>query len=316
MTVHAQTIPQADQKEHLMTIHQDTRNDPYYWMRLTDQQKTAKKPDAHTKQVLDYIDQENQYTQQKLAHTEKLQAKLFKEMTARLQKDKTSVPYQFKGYMYYHRYEKGKEYRIHYRKKLNSQQEEILLDENELAKGHKFFKLGVLRVSPNQQWIAYTTDTVSRNQYQLHFKNLKSKQTLNYHIGPVRGNVAWANDNQSIFYTTINPTTLLSEKIWRHQLHSNPTQDTLVYTEKDSSFYIGVTRSKSGKFIVIWNESTQVSDYHLLSADQPKGDFKQFTPRSADHLYQIAHDGNQFYIISNHKALNSKLMVEMIKILT
>jgi oligopeptidase B len=309
--IHAQ--PVATSKDHLMTDHQDTRNDPYYWMRLTDQQKTQKKPDQHTQQVVHYIEQENKYTQEGLKHTQKLQADLFKEITERLQKDKSSVPYRDQEYMYYSKYSKGKEYQIHYRKKSTTASttthEEILLDENELASRYQYFKVGTMKISPNQNWMAYTVDITGRRQYHLYFKNLKTNQVLDYHIDRVTGNVAWANDNQHIFYTTTNPTTLLSEKVWRHQLQNDPQKDVMVYQEKDTSFYIGVKRSKSGKFIMIWNMSTKVSDYHLLSADQPLSIFKRFMPRSTDHLYQIVHSNHQFYIITNHQALNSRLMV-------
>ena len=305
--VHAQKP--ASKQKHTMIIHKDTREDPYYWMRLSDEQKSATKPDAHTQKVLDYIQQENTHTKKQLQHTEKLQALLFKEMTARLQKDKSSVPYEFQGYQYYSKYKAGKEYQIHYRKALTAHATlEVLLDENKMAQGHKYFRLGAWQVSPDQQWIAYTTDVIGRRQYTLHFKNLKTNEILSESVKGVTGPIAWASDNQHIFYTTSNATTLLSEKVWRHKINTSVKQDQMVYHEKDTSFYIGVSRSKSGKFIVIWNQSTTTSDYQILPSDQPLAPFKSFTPRLKDHRYKILHTDQKFYILSNHQALNNRLM--------
>ena len=177
------TPPDVAKKPHEMTIHGDTRVDDYYWMRLTDEQKSAEEKDSHTQEVVDYIDAENDYTESRLKHTKKFQDKLFDEIVGRIKKDDESVPYLDNGYFYYTRYEKGKEYAIHCRKKgsLDSK-EEILLDENVLAKGHDYFAVGGLDVSPDNQWMSYGVDLVSRRIYTIHFKNLvikKFKQRLN-----------------------------------------------------------------------------------------------------------------------------------------
>jgi len=237
-----------------MTIHGDTRVDDYYWMRLTDEQKSAKKKDSHTQEVLDYINAENAYTQKRLKHTEKFQNDLFDEIVGRIKKDDESVPYLDNGYFYYTRYEKGKEYAIHCRKKgsLDSK-EEILLDENVLAKGHDYFAVGGMDVSPDNQWMSYGVDLVSRRIYTIYFKNLVTGDVLKETIPNSTGSVAWANDNKTVFYTSKNEVTLLPEKIWRHKVGTDSAKDELVYEEKDQSFYNGVYRSKSGEFIIIWN---------------------------------------------------------------
>jgi len=303
------TPPNATKNPHEMTIHGDTRVDDYYWMRLTDEQKSAIEKDSHTQEVLDYIYAENVYTQKRLKHTEKFQNDLFDEIVGRIKKDDESVPYLDNGYFYYTRYEKGKEYAIHCRKKgsLDSK-EEILLDENVLAKGRDYFAVGGMNVSPDNQWMSYGVDLVSRRIYTIYFRNLVTGEVLEQTIPSSTGSVAWANDNRTVFYTSKNEVTLLSEKIWRHKVGTDSAKDELVYEEKNESFYNGVYRSKSGEFIIIYNSSTLVNDYHILSANDPDGEFNNFSPRGTEHEYSIDHYQDKFYVITNWEANNNRLM--------
>ena len=303
-------LPVAIKKPYEMTIHDHTRVDDYYWMRLTDEQKSAKEYDIQTQRVIDYINLENIYKEQSLAHTNKLQDKLFNEMVARIKKDDNTTPYLKNGYYYYSRFEKNKEYAIHCRKKGSlDAKEEIILDENELAEGYDYFALYDKYVSPDNNWLAFNIDTLSRRFYTIYFKDLRTGKVLDTSIPNTEGDdIAWANDNKTIFYTTKNKTTLLSEKIYRHKLGTDSSNDVLVYHEKDIEFYSGVYRSKSGKFIIIWNNSTLVSDYHILSTDNPDGDFVNFTPRGTQHEYTIIHQGNKFFITTNWNAKNNRLM--------
>ena len=301
--------PDAIKKPYAMTEHGHTRVDNYYWMRLTDEQKSAEKFDSHAQEVVDYINSENDYTQSNLAHTKQFQKDLYHEIVGRIKKDDQSVPYLDNGYYYYTRYEKGKEYAIRCRKKGSLDgKEEILLDENVLAEGHDYFAIGGMSVSPDNQWLAYGVDTVSRRRYTVHFKNVSTGDVLDQTIPNTTGGVAWANDNRTVFYTTKNEVTLLSEKIWRHKMGSNATNDELVYHEKDESYYTGVYRSKSGEYIIIYNSSTLVSDYHILNANDPDGNFKNFSPRGTEHEYSINHYDDKFYIITNWEAKNNRLM--------
>ena len=303
------TIPKATKKPYEMTEHGNTRIDNYYWMRLTDDQKSAKKYDNQTTEVVEYIEDENSYLESNLSHTKNFQNDLFEEIVGRIEKDDESVPYFDNGYFYYSRYESGKEYAIHCRKKGSLDgQEEILLDENILADGFDYFAIGGRRVSPDNKWLAYGVDTLSRRIYEIHFKNLETGEVLETTIPNSSYGVAWANDNKTVFYTSKNEITLLGEKIWRHKMGSKSSNDKLIYFEKDDTFYTGVYRSKSGKFIIIYHQSTLVSDYQILNADSPDGSFKKFTKRGTEHEYSIDHYNDKFYIITNWKAKNNRLM--------
>ena len=303
------TPPIAEKQPYEMIKHNDVRVDDYYWMRLTDDQKKAENYDEKTQKVVDYIDNENIYTQESLKHTNKFQDKLFDEIVGRIKKDDESVPYFSNGYFYYTKYEPGKEYAINCRKKgtLDSD-EEIILDQNILADGKDYFAVGGWSVSPNNEWLAYSTDYISRRIYTVHFKNLLTGETIQNAISNSSGSVAWANDNRTVFYTSKNDVTLLSEKIWRHKLGSDSKSDKMVYHEKDDTFYNGVYRSKSGDYIIIYNQSTLVSDFHILNADKPDGDFVNFSPREKEHEYSIDHYQDKFFIISNWDAKNNRLM--------
>ena len=292
-----------------MESHGHKRIDDYYWMRLTDEQKSAEKYDDQTQDVVDYINKETDYLNNSLKHTKKLQNTLYDEMVGRIKKDDQSVPYLDNEYYYYSRYEKKKEYPIYCRKyKSLDNDEEIILDVNKLAEGYEYFAVGGMAVSPNNKWLSYGVDTLSRRFYNIYFKNLLTGEVIEQTIPNTTGGVAWANDNKTVFYTSKNKITLLGEKIYRHKMGTNSKKDKLIYEEKDETYYNGVYRSKSGKYIIIYNSSTLVSDYHIMSADNPDGEFKNFTPRGVKHEYAIQHYKDHFYIISNMDSPNNRLM--------
>jgi oligopeptidase B len=301
--------PVADKEPKPLVAHGDTRIDDYYWMRLSDEQKTAENPDDQTKKVLDYLNAENAYTDEILGHTKQFQEDLFQEIKGRIKENDESVPYFKNGYWYFTKYETGQEYPVYCRKKASlDAAEEVMLNVNDLAKGYEFYNAGGLSVSPDNKILSFAEDTLSRRIYTIKFKNLETGELFEDVIPNTQGGAAWANDNKTVFYTSKNEVTLLSEKINSHELGTDVDQDVTVYNEEDPSFYIGVYRSKSGKFIIVENESTLVSDYHILSADDPAGKFRQFTPRETDMLYSIDHFENKFYIRTNWDAKNFRLM--------
>jgi oligopeptidase B len=301
--------PIAEKKDSVLSIHGHQRVDPYFWMRLTDAQKTAEEPDAQTQKVLTYLNQENDFTSEVMKDTEELQQKLYDEIIGRIKQDDSSVPYFQDGYWYYTRFEEGKEYPIYARKKGTLEaEEEIMLNVNGMAEGRSYYAAGGLNVGPNNMMVAFGEDTLSRRIYTIRFKDLETGQFLSDEIPNTTASGAWSNDGQYYFYTTKNKVSLLSEKVWRHKLGTDVSEDVVVYEEKDPSYYIGVYKSKSDKFITIWNSSTLVSDYHILNADNPTGEFKQFIPRGEKHEYSIYHFEDKFYIRTNWDAKNFQLM--------
>jgi oligopeptidase B len=301
--------PVAEKIPFEIKIHGETRIDNYYWMRLSDEQKSAIKKDEQTQKVFDYLNAENDYCKAIMKDTEGFQDNLYKEIIGRIKQDDASVPYFKNGYWYYTRYAEGKEYAVYCRKKTSlDAAEEILIDGNILANGLSYFDFGAMSISPDNKILAYATDTLSRRVYTVYFKNLETGELYKNVIKGTSGSLAWANDNKTLFYCKINEKTLLSEKIYRHKLGSEQKNDVLVYHEKDPSYYIGIYRSKSDKFLIIYNSSTLSSDYWLLETDNPEGQFRQFAKREKEHEYDIAHFENKFYVRTNWNAKNFRLM--------
>lgn len=287
----------------LMT-HGDLRIDNYYWL------NERENPD-----VIDYLEQENLYQETMMKDTEPLQKLLYDEIVARIKQDDVSYPIKRNGYYYYSRYEEGKEYPVYCRRKDNMDMpEQILLDGNEMAKGHAFFDIGAYSISPDNRLMAYSVDTVSRRQYDIYVKFIgeSDEQTADLTFPEVvkntTGNMVWANDNATLFYSTKDES-LRSCKIMRHKLNDNPDNDELVYFEDDTTFSCFVGKSKSRRYIMIVSESTLSSEIRFIDADRPYDEFKIFQKRQDDLLYGIGHYGNDFYILTNADgAKNFKIM--------
>ncbi|KFE98102.1 protease 2 [Chryseobacterium formosense] len=295
--------PVAEKKQHLREIHGDKVNDPYYWM--IDYFKKGK----DSTQVVDYLKSENSYWERMMKDTEPFRENLFKEMKARIKEKDESVPVLRKGYYYYTRTETGKQYFKYCRKKGNlNAPEEILLDVDQLAEGHAYYSASGFSISPDNSKMIYGVDDVSRRQYKLFLKDLNTGKTTDLGIKNTTGSATWANDNKTIFYTGKNPETLLTEKIFRHSLGTDPSKDAMVYEEKDKSNYIGVGKSKNEKFIMIYSGATTSSETLYLSADEPKAAFKVFQPRMKDVLYDVTPLEDKFLITTNKDALNFKVM--------
>ncbi|GAA4006705.1 oligopeptidase B [Hymenobacter fastidiosus] len=275
-----------------------TRTDNYYWLN-----------ERENPEVLSYLSAENAYFEQQMAPVKGLEEKLFQEIKGRIKEQDESVPYRDNGYFYYTRYEQGGEYPIYCRKKGRlSAPEEVLLNGNEMGKGKTYFQIGGFAVSDDNQTLAYAADTVSRRLYTLRFRNLATGQLYPEKIANASGDAVWATDHQTVFYTKKDPATLLPYRVYRHTLGTDPKQDVLVYEEKDNTYYTGVSRSKSRKYIFLHMGSTMSSETRFLEAAKPMEAFKMFLPREADHLYDVEHFGNDFYVRSNAGAPNFRLL--------
>jgi oligopeptidase B len=297
MSTSTTPAPIAKKVPHELEKHGDVRVDDYYWLN-----------DREDQEVIDYLHAENDYTKEQLASTEAFQESLFNEMKARIKEDDESVPYKYRGYWYSTKYEPGKEYPQFYRKlDEKDASEELMVDQNQLAEGHSFHAIGGLGVSPDNQLLALGEDTVSRRIYTIRFKNLETGEFLEDILENTTGGVAWANDNKTMFYSQKDET-LRSYKIFRHILGTPQSEDVEIFHEDDETFYTGVTRSKSGDYIMIYSGSTVSTEYQLIDANNPLGEFKVFFPRERDHEYSIAHYQDHFYILTNWEAKNFRLM--------
>ena len=281
--------PIASQVPKNLTIHEDVRVDEFYWLK-----------ERENPEVIDYLNKENDYYNAHTATSKDFQQSLFEEMKSRIKEDDSSVPYKYNGYWYITRFEKGKDYPIYVRKKESLEaSEELLFDCNDMAKNHSYFRLVGLNVSPNNTMVSYAIDTSGRRQYKLHIKDLKTNQVFDEKINNTTGGSTWANDNKTLFYTLKDETTLRSEAIYKHLLHTDPKRDELVYEELDDTFGVSVYKTKSKKYLVIGSYSTLTTEYRILNADTPNGEFKVFQQRTRGLEYSISHFESSFYIVSN-----------------
>ncbi|TDS50822.1 S9 family peptidase [Myroides indicus] len=279
--------------------HNNTRTDNYFWMN-----------ERENPEVIEYLNAENDYYKEMTAHTQDFQKLLFEEMKSRIKEDDSSVPYFYNEYWYLTRFETGKDYPIYTRKKESLDAiEEIIFDCNEMAEGHTYFHLKGINVSEDNNWVAFGVDTVSRREYTIQIKNLKTGETLSDKIEKTTGNSTWASDNKTLYYSRKDEVTLRADKIFKHQIATDIEADELVYFEKDDTFNTFIYKEKSRKYLVIGSESTLTSEYRILEADNPNGTFRIFQQRIRGVEYSISHYNAHFYIMTNlDDAYNFKLM--------
>jgi oligopeptidase B len=270
-----------------MTVHGDTRIDNYFWLR------DRKDPDT-----IRYLEAENTYTKEKLQHTEALQAALYSEMLGRIQQTDLSVPVKRDEYFYYTRTEEGKQYAIHCRKK-GSGPEEILLDCNQLAEGHKYFRLGAFIASPNHRLLAYSVDFEGDEKYTVRVKNLDTVELLADEIPNTSYTLEWAADNATFFYTTLDEA-LRPYKVFRHALGAK--EDPLIYHEADERFTLDLSSTRSRAYIFININSSLTSEVRYLRKDEPTGEFRILLPRVYETEYDATHHGDSFFIRTNDGA--------------
>jgi len=294
------TPPRAEQRPFTVTSPFGNREDPWYWLR--DDKRTDK-------DMLAYLEAENAYTAAIMAPRRAAQEKLYNEIIGRLKQDDASVPQRKNGYWYYTRYETGKQYPIYARRKGSMDAaEQIIIDGNASAVGHAFYQVANYEVSPDGRWVAIAEDTVGRRQYDIRIKDMQTGQFLPATLTNAEASLAWGNDNATLFYIRKDPQTLLGNQVYRHQRGTSTETDRLVYTQEDESFYMGLGKSKSDRFIYIVSQSTVSSEYLYADANDPQFTFKVALPRERDHEYQLEDVGDRFIIRSNWKARNFRIV--------
>ncbi|MEQ5392226.1 S9 family peptidase [Proteus sp. fly-1013] len=286
--------PKANKVPHVMTDHGDTRTDNYYWVR-DDSRKDPK--------VLDYLNAENAYTESVMKEGKALEETLFNEMVSRMAQNDESVPYIYNGYTYRTIYQEGKDFPIYQRKPVNSEGEwEVLVDGNERAKGHEFYQLGDLTISPDNKRIAIAEDKEGRRNYNVAYKDLSDNTWKENVLTNISANLVWANDSKTLFYVDKDPQTLLPYQIYRHQYGTDRKQDVKIFEENDDRFYTWMGKSKSEDYILVSIESSTTSESRLIDANAPEKPMVIFSARQEGREYDIDHFNGEFYIRSNHES--------------
>lgn len=287
----AKVVPQTFEE------HGVQRVDNYYWL------KDRSDPD-----VVRYLSAENDYTSAFMKHTEPLQQQLFDEMKARLKETDLTVPYRVGDFVYYRRTIEGMQYPMLCRRPAaHEAPEQVILDMNALALRHDYFNVGAAAVSPDQRLLAYSTDTAGAEVYTLRVKDLASGQLLADEVPNTYYSVEWGNDNHTLFYTTLDDAKR-PDKVWRHTLGQPASADQLVYQEADTTFDVGLEKTRSRKYIFIVSNSTMTTEVRFLDADHPEIAPVIIEPRQRGHEYSVEHQGEFFYITTNDEARNFRVM--------
>ena len=287
--------PAAPRRPHPTTIHGTTLNDDYFWLR----EKSS--PD-----VIKYLEAENAYTDSVMAPTKGLQERLYAEMLGRIKQTDLSVPSRIGEYFYYSRTEEGKQYAYVCRRKGSMDgAEEVLLDLNKLAEGHKFLSLGASVVSNDGNLLAFSTDTTGYRQYVLQVKDLRTGEILPDRIERT-GAVVWAGDNKTLFYTTEDPVSKRSDKFWRHAVGASGSD--LLYEEKDELFDVYAGRSLDRQVVFLASVAKTSAEFRYLPATDPASPLKVIVQRQPDHEYDVDHYNGQFYITTNKGAKNFRVV--------
>lgn len=273
---HSPSPPDAARRPHEITVHGHTRVDDYYWLR-----------DRHDPAVIAYLEAENRYTEQKLAHTTDLQQTLYDEMVSRIKETDQTVPERIGDYDYYSRTEKGKEYSIYCRRVVSpGSPEEVLLDLNALAAHHSFLRLGIYKVSPDHQTLAYSLDTSGSEAYTIYFKDLRSGELRGEQIERTDYSAEWSADSQALYYTTFDDARR-SDRVWRHRLGSEPGSDQILYHEADELYRVFLYKTKDRRFIVLLVRSLETGEVHVLPADSVDAPFRLVEARSRGIRYHV-----------------------------
>jgi oligopeptidase B len=288
----ARMVPKTD------TMHGDVRVDNYFWLR-----------DRANPEVIPYLEAENRYTDTVMAPTRQLQETLYQEMLGRIRQTDTNVPDRVGPYLYYSRTVEGQQYPIFARRRGRMEApEEIILDQNQMAQGKRYFSLGAYSVSPDHRLLAFSVDTTGSERFTLMVKNLETGEIVNERVDSIGFGATWAADNRTLFYTKTDEANR-PDRIFRHTLGTPPSQDQMVFHEPDVLFRAGVYRTKDDAYLVISSGSFTTSEAWVLPADRPTGQFRVVSPRQKDLLYTVSHQNGRFVIRTNADGANNFKLV-------
>ncbi len=286
------TPPQAPRRPHVLSIHGDDRVDDWYWLR-----------DRDDPAVIAHLEAENAYAEAALAPVAPLRDRIFEEIRSRIQETDDSAPVPDGRWAYFTRTIEGQQYAIHCRRPRGGGAERVLLDENELARGHDYFSLGGFEVSPDHRLLAYSTDVTGGERYTLRFRDLDRGVDLADVVDDVTYGLAWADDLATCFY--VRPDAAMRpNEVWRHRLGEPSSDDVLVFREDDERFYLDIGRTRSDRFVLIESSSKLTSETWFVPTAAPDAEPRVVAPREHEHEYTVEHHasddaGDRFLIVTN-----------------
>ena len=290
--------PVAKKEAKVLKIHGYEITDNYAWLRDRNDKKDP--------EIIKYLEAENAYTESFMNPHKPFVENLYNEMIGRIKQTDSSVPYRLGDHWYFTKSEEGKQYPVYLRSKTKDLKDaEVLLDQNAMAEGFKYFAIGSFDVSDDGNFLAFSTDTTGYRQYTLQIKDLRTGTIMSDKIERVTS-VEWSNDGKYLFVVQEDATSKRSDKFWRHTVGTD--KNDLLFEEKDLLFNIGVGRSRDKKMLMLGSSAKTSREYRYLSADNPMGEWKVISPRREGHEYSADFNNGKFYIVTNKNAENFKIV--------
>lgn len=290
--------PAAERRQHEITQHGETRNDPYHWLRDDDWQKVLKDPSVLRDDIREHLESENAYHGKMMSDVSDLWDTLYAEMRGRIKEDESSVPAPDGAYAYYTRFREGGEYPVFARKPVDGEGETVLFDGDEESKGHEFFGIEAVEHSPDHELIAYGVDTVGSEYFTIRVRNIDTREEYDESIENTGGDVVWAADSKSFFYVERDDNQR-PKRVKHHVLGTDPAGDRVIYDEPDDGMFVDVSESQSGDYILISSGNHTTSQTYFLPSNKPMAEPRLIAPRKDDELYDVDHHGEHFYIHTN-----------------
>ncbi len=292
--------PIAEKREHIFTHHGITVSDPYHWL------KDQSYPTIDDEDVLDYVKAENAWFETRMAPQKALTDTLFEEMKARIKEDDSTVPQKDGDWIYWSEFEEGAQYRKHYRKPAAGGDPVLIIDENELAEGHEYFRLGAASVSKNGRFLAYSTDTNGSERYTARIKDLETGELLSDELTNLRGGLTWvANDTALVYGPSTEEWRTLEAKL--HVIGTPVESDVTLYKEDDQSFGVGAGLTAQDDWLIIATGDNETSEVRLVRADNPTGEQILIKPRQKGVEYSIDVRDGEIFIWTNDNHINFRL---------
>ena len=302
------TPPTARKLPESTSLHGVSRTDNYAWLRDPNWQEVLKNPKKLSREIRSHLDAENAYTDALTAPLQNLQQELFEEMKGRLSEDDSSAPMAWDDYWYYTRVEAGKQYPLYCRRKGSMDApEEVYFDVNAQAEGRDFYKAAAVKVSPDHTRLALVEDTNGSEIFTLRVIDIVTSTELTAPFSGVAGCVQWAADSNTLFYTVVDDNHR-PYAVYRHKVGTGPDDNQPVYKEKDPGFFLGLGKSADDSYILIRAGGHTNTEWHYLSAHNPKEPFKCFRKRRPDVEYDLDYADGTFYIQTNEDgAIDGKI---------
>ncbi|MDA0240188.1 MAG: S9 family peptidase [Proteobacteria bacterium] len=303
------TPPEAKCIANPITRHGDTLTDDYAWLRDENWQEVMRDPSVLSQDIRDYLEAENAYTEAQLADTTEMQAALLAKMRGRIKEDDSTVPAPDGAFEYYVRYDSGAQHPLFCRRSRNRDDETIILNGQIESAGQAYFRISGCRHSPDHRFAFYGIDLTGSEHHDIHFKDLETGQLLDDLLQDAQGDVVWANDSQTVFYT-VRDEEHRPSRIYRHRLGDDPATDSLIYQEDDPAFYLDLGKTESGRFILIEASGhSTTTEVRFIDAERPDEAPVLFAARETGHSYTLSDHGDNWYILTNMDgAIDFKIM--------